>query len=122
MSLLENKLKEKLTIVILCAGEGKRLKKLTRYTPKPLLKIKALGSELILQNIIFKLIKLEIKQIIIIIGHLGNQIREFVSRQIKNDILLQNKLVIINSENQYKFGPLHSFLNISLYLRLSNIM
>lgn len=113
MSLLENKLKEKLTIVILCAGEGKRLKKLTRYTPKPLLKIKALGSELILQNIIFKLIKLEIKQIIIIIGHLGNQIREFVSRQIKNDILLQNKLVIINSENQYKFGPLHSFLTIT---------
>ncbi|MEE9378746.1 MAG: NTP transferase domain-containing protein [Candidatus Lokiarchaeia archaeon] len=113
MSLLENKLKEKLTIVILCAGEGKRLKKIAKNTPKPLLKIKGLENESILQNTIFKLIKLGIKQITIIIGHLGSTIREFVSTLTKKDLSLQNKLVIINSENQYKFGPLYSLLSIT---------
>ncbi len=113
MSLLENKLKEKLTIVILCAGEGKRLKKISKNTPKPLLKIKGLENESILQNTIFKLIKLGIKQITIIIGHLGSKIREFVSILTKKDPSLQNKLVIINSENQYKFGPLYSLLSIT---------
>ncbi len=113
MSLPENKFKEKLTIVILCAGEGKRLKKITKVTPKPLLKIRTQETEVILQNIIFKLIKLGITRIVIIIGHLGEKISEFVSRQTKNDILLQNKIVIIDSENQYKCGPLHSFLSIT---------
>ena len=113
MSLLENKLKEKLTIVILCAGEGKRLKKLTKDNPKPLLKINGLENESILQNTIFKLIKLGIKQITIIIGHLGRTIREFVSTLTKKDPSLQNTLVVINSENQYKFGPLYSFLSIT---------
>ncbi|NVM38701.1 MAG: NTP transferase domain-containing protein [Candidatus Lokiarchaeota archaeon] len=113
MSLLENKLKEKLTFVILCAGEGKRLKKLTKDNPKPLLKINGLENGSILQNTIFKLIKLGIKQIAIIIGHLGSAISEFVSSLTKKDLSLQNKLVIINSENQYKFGPLYSFLSIT---------
>lgn len=113
MSLLENKLKKKLTIVILCAGEGKRLKKLTRYTPKPLLKIKLLENESILQNTIFKLINLGIKQIAIIIGHLGDKIQEFISYLVKNNKSLLKNLEIINSESQYKLGPLHSFLSIT---------
>ena len=112
MSLLENKLKEKLTIVILCAGEGKRLKKIAKNTPKPLLKIKGLENESILQNTIFKLIKLGIKQITIIIGHLGSTIREFVSSLTKKDLSLQNKLVI-NTADQYKLGSLYSLLSIT---------
>lgn len=112
MSLLENKLKEKLTIVILCAGEGKRLKNIAKNTPKPLLKINGLENESILQNTIFKLIKLGIKQITIIIGHLGNTIREFVSTLIKKDLSLQNTLVI-NTADQYKLGSLYSLLSIT---------
>ncbi len=102
-----------LLFVILCAGEGKRLKKITKSTPKPLLKIKGLENESILQNTIFKLITIGIKQITIIIGHLGSKIREYVSILTKKDLSLQNKLVVINSENQYKFGPLYSLLSIT---------
>ena len=113
MSQQKNNFKENLSIVILCAGEGKRLKKITKSTPKPLLKIKSLGNEILLQNTLFKLIELGIKQITIIIGHLGSTIHEFVSSLTKKYLSLQNKLVIINSENQYKFGPLYSLLSIT---------
>ena len=113
LSQQKNNLKKNLSFVILCAGEGKRLKKIVKDTPKPLLKIKLLENESILQNTIFKLINLGIKQIAIIIGHLGDKIQEFISYLVKNNKSLLKNLEIINSENQYKLGPLHSFLSIT---------
>ncbi|MFX1502895.1 MAG: sugar phosphate nucleotidyltransferase [Promethearchaeota archaeon] len=112
MSQLKNNLKAKLRVVILCAGEGKRLKKVTKRKPKPLLKLEILGHKSILQDTIFKFEKLGIEQIVIIIGHLGSTIVDFISKLSKNNVSLQNKLIVINSENQYKFGPLFSFLSI----------
>ena len=113
MSLRKNEFKENLSIVILCAGEGKRLKKITKSTPKPLLKIKSLRNEILLQNTIFKLINLGIKQIAIITGHLGDIIQNFISNLVKENKYLLNKLEIINSEGQYRLGPLYSFLSIT---------
>jgi len=111
--LQKNEFKENLSIVILCAGEGKRLKKITKSTPKPLLKIKSLRNEILLQNTIFKLINLGIKQIAIITGHLGDIIQNFISNLVKENKYLLNKLEIINSEGQYRLGPLYSFLSIT---------
>ncbi|MFW9990050.1 MAG: sugar phosphate nucleotidyltransferase [Candidatus Odinarchaeota archaeon] len=113
MSQLKNEPKKDLTAVILCAGEGKRLKKVTIDTPKPLLKLDILENKTILQNTITQLITLGIKRILIVIGHLGTAISDYISRLSRNNISLQNKLIIINSENQYKLGPLYSFLSIT---------
>jgi choline kinase len=113
LSLLKNDLKEKLSVVILCAGEGTRLKKITKTTPKPLIKIEKLNNISILHHAINNLIKLKIKKIGITIGYLGNIIHEFISTLKRNNQSLQDKLIIIDTENQYKFGPLYSFLSIT---------
>ena len=56
LSLLKNDVKEKLSIVILCAGEGTRLKKITKTVPKPLIKLEALNGISILHHTINTLI------------------------------------------------------------------
>ncbi|MFX1309218.1 MAG: sugar phosphate nucleotidyltransferase [Promethearchaeota archaeon] len=113
MSLLKNDVKEKLSIVILCAGEGTRLKEITKTIPKPLIKIKSLNNISILHHTINNLINFEIKQIAIIIGYLGNTIHEFISKLKKKHHILQDKMIIIDTENQYKLGSLYSFLSIT---------
>ncbi len=113
LSLLKNKFKEKLSVVILCAGEGTRLKEITKNIPKPLIKIELLNNTTILNHLINNLIFLGIKQIAIVIGYLGDRIRDFISSIIKNNRSLEDKLIIINTENQYKLGPLYSFLSIT---------
>lgn len=113
MSPLKNDLKDKLSVVILCAGEGTRLKKITKITPKPLIKIVKLNGISILHHTINNLIKFEISKIGITIGYLGDIIHDFISTFKKNNQNLQDKLIIIDTENQYKFGPLYSFLSIT---------
>jgi len=112
LSLLKNDVKEKLSIVILCAGMGTRLKKITETIPKPLIKIEKLKNISILHHIINNLINLEIKHIGIIIGHLGNTIRKNILTLKTTNQAVQDKVIIIDSENQYKLGPLYSFLSI----------
>jgi hypothetical protein len=52
-------------------------------------------------------------QIAIVIGYLGNKIRELIARIIKNNEKLKNKLVIIDTKEKYQLGPLYSFLSIT---------
>jgi NDP-sugar pyrophosphorylase family protein len=106
-------LKNKIIAIILCAGEGIRLKEITRNIPKPLIKIKGLNNISILEHSITSLIELGVHLIAIVKGHLGTKINEFVS-SIKNyNSNFKEKLVIIDSGNQYKLGPLYSFLTIT---------
>jgi NDP-sugar pyrophosphorylase family protein len=106
-------LKNKIIAIILCAGEGIRLKEITKNIPKPLIKIKGLNNISILEHSITSLIELGIHRIAIVKGHLGTKIDEFVS-SIKNyNSNFEEKLVIIDSGNQYKLGPLYSFLTIT---------
>lgn len=113
LSILKNEVKKNLSIVILCAGEGTRLKKITKTTPKPLIKIEPLNGNAILYYSINNLLNFEIDKIAIVIGHLGVSIREYISTLKKDDHTLQDKLIIIDTENQYKLGPLYSFLSIT---------
>ncbi len=113
LSLLKNEFKERLSIVILCAGEGTRLKKITKTTPKPLIKIKALNNISILHHLINTLINLEIKHIAIVIGYLGETIRQFILNLKNENHTFQERLNIIDTENEYKLGPLYSFLSIT---------
>ncbi len=110
--LQENNFKEKISGVILCAGEGKRLKTITKNTPKSLIKIERLENISILHHSINNLINLKIKQIGVVIGYLGDSIREFILSLEKKNQTIQDKVIIIDTENQYKFGPLYSLLSI----------
>ena len=64
--------------MILAAGFGKRLNPLTLETPKPLLKI---GEETLLSNTIIFLEKFKVKEIVINIHYLGEQIKEYINKK-----------------------------------------
>jgi len=104
-----------LSIIILCAGEGTRFKKITKTLPKPLIKIELLNNVTILDNSITDLLKLGVNQIAIVIGHLGQKIRAHITSIKEGNLSLGDKILIIDSENQYKLGPLYSFLSITKY-------
>ena len=64
--------------MILAAGFGKRLNPLTLDCPKPLLKI---GKETLLSNTINFLEKCQIKEIVINVHYLGEQISEYLNKR-----------------------------------------
>ena len=109
----KNKFKEKFISVILCAGEGLRAKTIASFIPKPLIKVNSLNNQSILSLLISNLVKLKLSPIVVVTGHLGEQIESFLtSPQIKNQFSKEN--VLINSSGaRYKLGPLHSFLSIT---------
>ena len=63
--------------MVLCAGFGKRLHPLTLSNPKPLLKI---GNETLLSNTLNFLEKLGIKQVVINVHYLENQVISYVNK------------------------------------------
>ena len=78
--------------MILAAGFGKRLNPLTLNCPKPLLKI---GKETLLSNTINFLEKSKIKEVVINVHYLANQIVEYIN---KNKFNL--KITIINEKEK----------------------
>ena len=104
---------EKITSVVLCAGEGVRARNISKNIPKPLIKIESLNNQSILSLIISNLINLKLDPIVVVTGHLEEQIADFVnSPHIKNQYGEQNVL-IHSSGVRYKLGPLYSFLSIT---------
>ena len=63
--------------MILCAGFGKRLHPLTLSSPKPLLKI---GGKTLLSNTLNILEQFGIKQVVINVHYLGDQIIDYVKK------------------------------------------
>jgi len=64
--------------MILAAGFGKRLNPLTLHCPKPLLQI---GEETLLSNTINLLVQYEIKEVVINVHYLGDQIIEYINKK-----------------------------------------
>ena len=63
--------------MILCAGFGQRLRPLTLSNPKPLLKI---GNKTLLSNTLNFLKHFGIKQVVINVHYLGDQIIEYIKK------------------------------------------
>ena len=78
--------------MILGAGFGRRLNPLTLNCPKPLLKI---GKETLLSNTINFLLDYKIKEVVINIHYLGNQIIEYIKKN-KFDV----KITIIHEKDK----------------------
>ena len=78
--------------MILAAGFGKRLNPLTLNCPKPLLKI---GKETLLSNTINFLEQAKIKEVVINVHYLGDQIVEYLNKKKFN-----LKVIIINEKEK----------------------
>ena len=97
--------------MILAAGFGKRIHPLTLNKPKPLLKV---DKETLLSNTIKFLEQLEIKQIVINVHYLGDQITQYINEKNFNlDIQIvreQNTILdtgggILNAINYFSNKP-----------------
>lgn len=96
--------------VILCAGEGTRIREFSGLNlPKPLIKIEKTS---ILEKLVQNLYHIGIEKIGLVKGHLGHRIDDFARKFIKKNKIRSENLIIIDSETDYKLGPLHSLLSI----------
>ncbi|NHJ20747.1 MAG: hypothetical protein EAX91_07395 [Candidatus Lokiarchaeota archaeon] len=109
----ELRIKEKITSIILCAGKGTRAKEIAQSIPKPLVKIKSLGNQSILSLMIQSLKYLKLDQIVVVTGHLGNKIADFVNSQRFKSRFNEESITIHSSGEMYKLGPLYSLLSIT---------
>jgi len=96
--------------MILAAGYGKRMMPLTKITPKPLIKI---GPKNLLERSIELLIKIGVKEIVLNIYYLSNEIEQFIKNKnyevsinlIKEEELLDTGGGIFNATKQFKDEP-----------------
>jgi MurNAc alpha-1-phosphate uridylyltransferase len=96
--------------MILAAGYGKRMLPLTQTTPKPLIKI---GSKNLLERAIELLIKIGVKEIVLNIHYLSDEINKFIKDKsyevsinlIKEEELLDTGGGIFNATKQFKDDP-----------------
>lgn len=92
-----------LKTVILAAGPGRRFGNLTKYVPKPLLPV---ANRPVIERLLKALENAGIKDIIIVVGHLGDKIiREIEAFENLN---LQIKYI---KADEYIKGPIFSFLS-----------
>jgi glucose-1-phosphate cytidylyltransferase len=87
MTLNITEFKKNLTVIILCGGQGQRLRPLTSEVPKPLVKIK---KRAILEYIINHLLKFNVRNIVIASGYKSKLIKKFISQKYKNTIEVIN--------------------------------
>ena len=96
--------------MILAAGYGKRMLPLTKIIPKPLIKV---GPKTLLERSIELLVKIGIKEIVLNVHHLPEQIEKFVKEKsyevainlIKEEELLDTGGGIFNATKQFKNEP-----------------
>ena len=87
MNLNISKIKDSLSVIILCGGEGQRLMPLTRKVPKPLIKIR---NKAIIEYIISHFKKFKVSKIIIASGYKDKLIKNFFKKK-------NRKIKIINT-------------------------
>ena len=100
----------KILAVVLCAGEGSRIRDQYKDMPKPLIPIE---NSSILETLLNSLYQQGVKKVALIKGHLGHKIDEFAIEFRRFHNLSSSELIVIDSGEDYKLGPLHSFLSIS---------
>ena len=81
MSVNISKIKNSLSVIILCGGAGQRLRPLTEKVPKPLIKIK---NKTIIEYIINHFYNYKIKNIIIATGYKHKLLKQFINKKYKN--------------------------------------
>ncbi len=105
----------KLSLIILCAGEGKRIQKFFPKIPKSLIKIKNLDKSIV-EYTITQFLNLNFNKIYLIYGYKANTFITYIKDlELKNKIdkfSLNNSIFPVNAEKNYQKGSFHSFLEI----------
>ncbi|MFT4629421.1 MAG: MurNAc alpha-1-phosphate uridylyltransferase [Arenicella sp.] len=73
------------TVVLLAAGQGKRMLRLTQNTPKPLLKI---GEHALIEHHLIRLREAGFRNIVINLDYLGHQIRQKLGNGERYDVVI----------------------------------
>ena len=79
--------KNKINVIILCGGQGERLRPLTNTTPKPLVKV---NNKSILSYILERLSVYDIDCIYLATGYLHEKIDYFVANQTNKNLTIKN--------------------------------
>ena len=105
----------KLSLIILCAGEGKRIQKFFPKIPKSLIKIKNLDKSIV-EYTITQFLNLNFNKIYLIYGYKANTfikyIKDLESKNKIDNFRLNNSIIPVNAEKNYQKGSFHSFLEI----------
>lgn len=109
----ENEFKEKVIVIIPCAGEGTRIKEISQDIPKSLIKVVSLNNIPIIDHLIYSLNNLRVQKIVVITGHLGSQLKDHFNKNLKLITSIKEKLILIDSGQEYKKGPIYSFLSFT---------
>lgn len=108
-------LKEKLRVVILCAGEGTRFREDNSNIPKSLTLIQSMDNKPLLDIIIADLLSQGLNNINLILGSLGNVIESHIFNLKSRDPILNSRIITINAHPDYKKGPLFTLLTMLDY-------
>ncbi|MHA1670183.1 MAG: sugar phosphate nucleotidyltransferase [Promethearchaeota archaeon] len=111
--------KEKIRVVILCAGEGTRFRKINSKIPKSLIQIRSIDDKPLLNIIIDDLLNQGLNKIIIIVGSKGKVIESHISNLKSQNPILYSRIITLNAHPDYKKGPLYTFLTILYYSEIS---
>ncbi len=105
----------KLSLIILCAGEGRRIQRYIPDIPKSLMKIKRIGKSIV-EYTLTQFLNVGAKKIFVIYGYKANTfIKYFKELDLKSKIEkfhLNKTVFLVNAEKSYQKGPFHSFLEI----------
>jgi len=112
LSLQKNELMDNVFVIILCAGKGTRLGKITKFIPKPLIKIEKLNNKPLLFHIISTLNNSNFKNLVIVKGYLGKKIEKYISSLQNNPKFSELNLITVDAGEDYKKGPFYSLLSI----------
>jgi len=112
-------LKEKLRVIILCAGEGTRFREINSTIPKSLIQIQSIDNKTLLNIIIDDLLSQGLRNIIIIVGFMGKVIESYISNLKSQNPPLNNRITTLNAHPDYKKGPIFTFLTILDYPEIS---
>ena len=112
MSLNISKIKNNLSVIILCGGEGQRLRPLTKKIPKPLIKIRNTG---IIEYIINHFHRHKINNIIIATCYKDKLIKKFIKKKLNYLIIWKNSLLNLVLKIPHKNGLIYLF-NEEIYI------
>lgn len=103
---------ERLSVIILCAGEGKRLQDIAPGTPKSIL-TSNFWKKSFLELTLTHFLRKEIDKIIVIYGFKANTFENYIENSDYIRKLKANqKVFLLNTGSSYKKGPFHSFLSL----------
>lgn len=105
------------SIIIMAGGEGKRISKITKTTPKPLIKIK---NKTLLEHIINNFISFNFQNITVVTHYKHQKIKNFLREKYNQDISIFKEKIPMGSGGVFRKKNDFSIKNLSYPLILLN--